>query len=402
MNKINIMKKSDDELTKFLVDDTENYNKLSSSISGRTLELDETVQADKKEIAFLENELDSARVMLDKELSEIENMKIEGSPFAKLGLASKKKKLVQEAEKRFEDRQLVLQNRIKNAKKVYEQDRMRLQELINKIESQGISWYELKRILSEKIAQGFFVHEQLVQKKKKDDMLIISKNKKDTRLKAEIKDGDGGRSFKEKNVVGKYDFYKIKGLTLAEKREYEEIFGHFVYDDKMCENPEIARRIRLALAEARNSKYKNLVLYTSDKALYNDVFLYFIKEGGKQFKQDFDRIFNTRAASAQKREFFIEKAYSMLNDSGYSSEFIKSHTGVYARELEMLMSSPSEMRFVLNQLQNKDLNTEMGKLAFENEVKREIERRIDVKHKLNGLDCIGSSPSSSKGFERRM
>ena len=144
------------------------------------------------------------------------------------------------------------------------------------------------------------------------------------------------------------------------------------------------------------------MLYSSDKALYNDVFLYFIKEGGRQYKEDFDRIFNTRAASSQKTQFFLDKAYSMLNDSGFSAEFIKSHTGVYARELEKLMATPSEMKFVLSQLQHKDRSTETGKQAFENEVRREIERRMELKHKLYGLDCIGSSPSSSKGYERRM
>ena len=63
------------------------------------------------------------------------------------------------------------------------------------------------------------------------------------------------------------------------------------------------------------------------------------------------------------------------------------------------MATPSEMKFVLSQLQHKDMSTETGKQAFENEVRREIERRMELKHKLYGLDCIGSSPSSSKGYE---
>lgn len=405
MKQISLMKKSEEELTKFLLEDTENYTKLSNSLSGRIFEMEEKIVAqDKIEIARLEKELENSGIVLSKELEEIENLKPSGSAFARLGLGSRKKKLLAEAEKRFEDKQTILQNRLKNARKVYEKDRILLQELINKLDTKGIVWHELKRILSEKIAQGFFVHEKLTRQKQKkeEDNLYISKAQKTTKLRGETKDGEGGRTFKEKNVIGRYDFYKIKGLTAAEKKEYEEIFGHFIYDDKLCENPEYARRIRLALASASKNKYKNLVLYSSDKALYNDVFLYFIKEGGRQYKEDFDRIFNTRAASSQKTQFFLDKAYSMLNDSGFSAEFIKSHTGVYARELEKLMATPSEMKFVLSQLQHKDMSTETGKQAFENEVRREIERRMELKHKLYGLDCIGSSPSSSKGYERRM
>ena len=226
MKQISLMKKSEEELTKFLLEDTENYTKLSNSLSGRIFEMEEKIVAqDKMEIARLEKELENSGIVLSKELEEIENLKPSGSAFARLGLGSRKKKLLAEAEKRFEDKQTILQNRLKNARKVYEKDRILLQELINKLDAKGIVWHELKRILSEKIAQGFFVHEKLTRQKQKkeEDNLYISKAQKTTKLRGETKDGEGGRTFKEKNVIGRYDFYKIKGLTAAEKKEYEEI-----------------------------------------------------------------------------------------------------------------------------------------------------------------------------------
>lgn len=394
--------KSREELEQYLIEDTDNYSNLNSSKVMRAFDYDEKVGICKREIADLEKRIEEVRAELNRQIGEVEDMQAD-SPFARLTLASKKKKLIQEINTEFDKNLEILQHRLVKAGQELEFNRMRLQELISKIEAEGANFEELKRIIIEKRAQGLFDFQQASearrQRREKAD-LYVSRGEEKQRSRSGTNNGEGGRTFKERNVTTIYDLYKIKGLTLAEKKELEEMYGHLIYADDKCPNPELAWQIRMALLSGKQKKYVNLALYTSNKMLFDNIFMYFVKDGGLAYQKDFERLYKGTGAVTTKKQFFGEKAYLMLNQSGYTDSFIKSHMGIYAKELEELFSKPSQMSYVLGRLSNYKEDSESMRQAFEAEVKREVNRRVEEKHNLKKLDCFGTSPSNSHGYEK--
>lgn len=373
-----------EELEELLKIDTDNYTNISSSICVKIYKLENvTIPEYKRTVTNLENQIENVHYDFEKKKKEIEDLVPEkNTPVAKIKLNSKKKKLLAEAEKEKLEKIEILTNRLKRAKDAYAENRVRCQELINKLEhKENISWHEMRRVVSEKIAQGFLQLE-------KNSKLLKSKNEGSLNIKrmpvGKTKQGettsDGGRTFKEKNIISKHDYYKLKGLTLSEKAEYEELLSHLLYDEGACSNSEIAWKLRFALVQDQQKRFRNLALRTSDKALVDGLFSYYIKDRGRVYQRDFEKIIQSRTQSSLKRQFFAEKAFYMLYDSGHDKDFIRKHGREYARELEMLFSNPIEMKYVLDRLQNQRGDEYTANKEFQKELRIEIDRRVQQKH----------------------
>ncbi len=384
MKNINNAKQKSVDIEDFLKKSTSNYTKFEKSICGKIYYIEERViVADKALISSLENEIVQIRIEFENRLKEIKNMKLTGSFLEKITFASKKKKLISEATKKFEDSELILQNRLKNAQEVFEKDRILLQELINKVEATGIKWYELKRLIQEKIARGFLIHKNLISRSRKKSDLYLSKAIKREKVINDSNITDGGKTYKEKNLSNKQEIYKIKGLTPAQQQEYDEILKHILFKKNECKNPKIVLKFRDSLLKFDNEKYKNMALFLGSKAIYDNLFMYFVKDGGLQYQSDYESLFSGAGAITTKSQFFRDRATKVLRESGYDNEYIKNNLKLYQTEIERLYSSPSDMQFILNNLSNSKINDINMNKKFEDEIKREINKRLEARAKEN-------------------
>lgn len=374
----------------FLIKDTENYSNTQKSLSFKILQAEEKVNEARNRALEIEQRLDAARREYDEYVKSVESTEAP-SPLAMISFARKKKKLLADAEKKLDDETEILLHNLDLAKNELRISRRRLQELINKLEASGISWNELKRILMEKIAKGFFEQNELHKPKHKERKSQISEKAikqatEQLRLKQKKKKSDGtsegGRTFKEKNLIGKHDYYKLKGLTDEELKEYEELLKHMLYDDEDCIDPQTAWLIRFALLEDKQRRLRTIALNSSNVALYNGVFSYFMRDGGMNYQRDFERLYKGQGMDSYRRTFFHEKAHRLMAMSGFSERFISRNCRIYAKELETLFSKPSQIKYILNKVSKNLVDEELISKEFEYEVKREIERRLAMKKNL--------------------
>ncbi len=368
-------------LEDFLKKDTKNYTNTRTSVACRIYNFEtKTLPADKIRIQRLMEDKEAAETEYQNAVKDAES-RVSKNLFSKLSLIAKKRQQIQEAANIRDGKLKIIEHQIKFAKQTYEEDRIKCQELKDKLGINGIDWNELKRLVAEKIAQGFLVFEG--QKKdisKKTGNLDVFKNpnfiaKKRTRTKP----ADGGRTFKEKNISTKQDLLKLKGLTLSQKRELEEILGHFFYDDDGSVDYETAMKIRLALMADQKKRYNAIAMNTSNKVLARDVIGYFMKDSGRAYLKDFQSIFSS---DKLKRDFFNKKAFEMLSSSGFSMEKMRDLLPKYSEELKYLFSNPKEVSLILSNLQNQQENEQALNIEFEKLLKTEVLNRVRQNEQL--------------------
>ena len=107
-----------------------------------------------------------------------------------------------------------------------------------------------------------------------------------------------------------------------------------------------------------------------------------MRDGGMTYQRDFDRLYGARGINSDRRRFFHEKAHLLMAQSGFSERFINRNCRVYARELELLFSKPSQIKAIFNRISQNLKDEELISKEFENEVKREIQRRLEMKRNL--------------------
>ena len=368
MVKTNKKQNSQEVLEEFLKKDTFNFKNFKSSLSGKIYFQEQIVEREREKSLKIQLELEKLEIEFDKNLREIESFEPK-SPFEKIKWQVNKKKLIKKLESERLKKYKILTEKNEKLQKSFQLNRENLQQLINRLQEYGILWSELKRLISEKIALGFIIFEN---QNKKSEVNQKSTVKIHSNLTSSdnVTDSEGGKTVKEKNLISKNEFYMIKGLTKQEKNEYRNILKHMLYFDKKCPDPVIALKLRMALIDLNDKKLNNLILRTSNVALFDDIFSIFSKDKDFIIKHDLDYYF--------KRE----KAFDMLQKSGYNKIFIEKNAGIYASELEYLFSSQRKMNFIFDELKNYNLDDQKVNLKFESVVKREINRRLALKQKL--------------------
>lgn len=394
LDKVKSLQADSSVLEGFLIKDTENYTNTSKSLAFKIYQEEEKVEANKQRTADFERQIDEAQKQFNEYVRSLEESEEGLSPIAKISFGRKKKKLIAEAQEKLNNKIEILLHNMDLAKSDLRISRHRLQEMINRLEAQGISWHELKRLLMEKISQEVFfsgeVKKRELRAKKEyekrekerlaqqhlDEKLTLKKKKRN------IVVSDGGRTFKEKNLIGKHDYYKLKGLTDEELKEYEELLKHMLYDDDDCIDPQTAWLIRFALLEDKQRRLRTLALNTSNTALYNGIFSYFMRDGGMQYQRDFEKLYGKQGMGPYRKTFFHDKAHVLMAQSGFSERFINRNCRIYAKELETLFSKPSEIKRIISKVSKNLVDEELISKEFENEVRREIQRRLDMKKNL--------------------
>ena len=159
------------EINEFIRKDTKVYKDLKNSLCGKALELETTkLNQDKATIDLITDQIKYEENNYEKMVYELENPNLEGlSFFAKISLKSKNSKMLKKIEKEHKNTLMILNNRLKKHKSDYEDNRARLQHIIDKIEEKGFNWQDVKRLLEEKIRQGVFNNNKPKKPKEEDD-----------------------------------------------------------------------------------------------------------------------------------------------------------------------------------------------------------------------------------------
>ena len=383
MEQIDYLNVNINKLVELIRQDTDNYKNLKTSLCGRAFELEnKTLVADKIDIEKLSNLIDKENAEFQNKLKEIEDEKTKG--FSLFSGKIKKSKQIKEVTKEHENKLMILNSRLNRKQQQYEENRILLQEIIDKLANRGIIWHHARKIIAKKIKENSL---EKPKPKLKPVKLDSSEDVKrtGTKLNGEGTEDDTNKTFKEKNFFDMDEVYRILGLTPEEFREYQIILQYIYSNRERLRDVEISLKLRLALSfDGHLGKFKNLALYASDFALYNDIFKYLTMNDGADYANNFKRymtakINNDRLEIGKMDKFFRVEAMNLMQNSGFESEFIQRNYGAFEKEIRELYTSPSEMRKIIDRMNYPGQSYQQMHLAFQELVKQEITFRLRTK-----------------------
>lgn len=303
------------EINEFIRKDTKQYKDLKSSLCGKAFELEtKIIEQDKATVQLVEDQIRYEDDNFDKMVYELENPNLDDlSFFAKLSLKRKNALALKKLEKEHRDTIMVLQNRLKKHKSDYEDHRVMLQHIIDKIKDKGFLWQDVRKLLEEKIGRGVFNNKVKPDKKQEEEGEIIPVKPKKPKRKT-VSSG-----FSDASFYGDPNYYDLSNLTPEQRREFEKLLRNYNYNKEKLRQREIetARMMRMALFEKNSSNYQNLMFGLSDYALFKGLF-----RGLHERPDNYD--------SAMRK---------MMINSGYGLSFIDKNLYSFSSEFRRLFES---------------------------------------------------------------
>lgn len=378
------------KLEEFLKMDTNNYSDLKKSLCGRAYELEtKIIISNKSDIEKLSNLIKKENFEFDSLMKDFDEKKENSSKFFSMfSNRLKKSKEIKEIKKDHENKLIILNSRLNRKYKQLEENRILLQEIIDKLEERGIIWFQIRKLFEEKIRIGLFAHLNNSKPKpkntniKKVSLHHFKKPQKQINSISDGIDGDSGKTFKEKNYHELEELYRILGLTPEEFQEYQIILQHIYHNREKLKDKEIAVKLRMAMAFDRNfGNFTNLAKYVSDFALYNDIFKYFTSNNGEDYASNYKRFLyakvnNDRVELDRMTRFYKNETCRLLHDSGYGMDYIEKNHGVFELELRQLYTSPEDMRRLIERIEAPGETYEDMHRAFQELIRQEIHHRI--------------------------
>ncbi|MBQ8425095.1 MAG: hypothetical protein IJX17_03625 [Clostridia bacterium] len=252
------------EINEFIRKDTKVYKDLKNSLCGKAFDLETNqLNQDKATIDLITDQIKYEENNYEKMVYDLENPNLEGqSFFAKLSIKSKNAKALKKLEKDHKNTLMILNNRLKKHKSEYEDHRVMLQHIIDKIKDKGFMWQEVKKLLEEKIRQGVFNNNK-PKKPKEEDNFEKEVPVKPRKPKKKILNSG--------SFYGDPNYYDISDLTPEQRREWEKMLKNYNYNKEKLRQREIetARMMRMTMMERNErGRYDNLLFGASDYSLF--------------------------------------------------------------------------------------------------------------------------------------
>jgi len=302
------------EINDFIRKDTKQYKDSKNSLCAKAYELEtKTIEQDKATVELISDQIKYEDLNYEKMVAELENPNLEGqSFFAKISIKSKNAKALKKLEKEHNNTIMILNNRLKKHKGEYEDHRVMLQHIIDKIEAKGFMWHDVKKLYEEKLFRGVFNADKAKPKKDKEEMEEVPLNPKKKKPKR--------KTINAGSFYGDPNYYDVSDLTPEQKREWEIMLKKYNYNKEKLRQREIetARMMRMAMMERnQNRNYNNMIFGLSDYALFHGVF-----RGLHDAPQDL--------RNAMRR---------MMIDSGHGLSFIDRNLNGFANEFQRMFGT---------------------------------------------------------------
>lgn len=347
------------EMNAFLREDTKNYKDFKNSKCGKAYELEtKTLNEDKMVISVLQNQIDSEVKGYETRKKELLDQQENFSVFQKM--FGKGKKELKELETIHSETMKELKKKLDHHQTLLQTHTLMLQNIIDELKKKGFDWFEMKRLIEEKLAHNI-INLNLINENNKPKVRIPKAEDYDIsdlmqKMKKNMDDAvDASRSeLREKDF---YDFnpndIDLSRFSPAERDEYLRLLRKYNYNIDRVPDFERGRMLRLGMCgDPEHNHFPHMSMELSDCA-FCGLFDFIFGDNCSHFKEMHGKgmLAHDLMDTAKIREYntFLDlKAREMLAKSNYSLSQIDLIKEPIKKELSKLICCPEKLEQIAN------------------------------------------------------